>query len=102
MIQPKTNKNIGDIMAVTERPRQDEDPEIESLDTVRSSETPEDIESIETNPKQTPPKAARSYKKTTAINSADTRREMTITVGGEQMTHAIGAQGDNSVMHIRM
>ena len=97
-----TKKEIGDIMAVTERPRQDEDPEIESLDTARSSDTSEDIESIETNPKQTPPKAAKSYKKTTAINSADTRREVTITVGGEQMTHAIGAQGDHSVMHIRM
>ena len=80
--QAQTKNNQGDIMAVTERPRQDEDPEIESLDAARSSDTSEDIESVEIAPKPSPPKASRPYKKTTAINSADTRREVTITVGG--------------------
>ena len=101
----KTNvvtQDDKDVRVTTERPSPDIDPEIESIKATGSTSSNEDTESIETVIPQTSARMVKPYKKTTAINSEDTRKEVTITVGGEQLIHPIGSQGEHSVIHIRM
>ena len=79
---------------------QAKDPDIESRQTDVTSSS-DDLDSIESPPigKKANP---RSHKPTTAINTAETKNEVTITIGGEQTIHAIGSMGEHSVMHVRM
>ena len=93
---------LDDDKAAAERPRHIEDEEIESIATAVTSSSSEDVISIKTPKPESTPMETRPYKKTTAINSADVKRDVTVTIGGEQMIHAIGAQGDHSVIHVRM
>ena len=79
-----------DDKAAAERPRHIEDEEIESIATAVTSSSSEDVISIKTPRQELTPMETRQYKKTTAINSADVKRNVTVTIGREQMIHAIG------------
>ena len=73
----KTNvvtQEEGKVRVTAERPSPDTNPEIESIRATGSTSSGEDTESIETVILQNTPRTVRPYKKTTAINSDDTRK----------------------------
>ena len=95
------NQNTENNQVAAERLQPEVNQDIESIQTTGSSSS-EDVDTIETTNPSGTPIAERPYKKTTAINAADTKREVTITIGGEQMIQPIGAQAESSVIHVRM
>ena len=95
------NQNTEGNQETAERLHLDVNQDIESIQTTGSSSS-EDIDTIETTEPSGKPIDERPYKKTTAINAADTKKEVTVTIGGEQMVQPIGAQAESSVIHVRM